>query len=212
MPVRWLQRGARRRVTGALAAVLAGATLAGCGSGSGPGGASSAPSAPTSSSAATGAEQTATSPTGKAAIVVTSAAFISGGKIPVQYSCNGSNTPPPLSWTGLPAGTAGIALVMQDPDATQGTFTHWVVFNMPRGISGITGVGLPAGAAQGRNSNGKAAYLGPCPPSGTHHYYFTVYAERIRLPLRDGAALQEALKVIKANAIASGQLIGLFSS
>ncbi len=99
---------------------------------------------------------------------------------------------------------------MDDPDAVGGTYTHWVVFNLPGTADGITGGRLPAGAAQAQNSGGQAAYLGPCPPSGTHHYRFTVYAEPQRLPLPEGAPLAEALKAIKADAISSGRLTGLF--
>ncbi len=102
--------------------------------------------------------------------------------------------------------------MMDDPDAVGGTYTHWVVFNLPRTTSGITDGRLPRGAAQARNSGGEAAYIGPCPPSGTHHYRFTVYAERIRLPLPDGASLLEALRAIKANAVAAGRVTGVFSS
>jgi Raf kinase inhibitor-like YbhB/YbcL family protein len=111
----------------------------------------------------------------------------------------------------VPAGAVSIALVMDDPDAPGGTFTHWVVFNLPPTATGIAGGRLPSGAAQARNSGGHTAYLGPCPPSGTHHYRFTVYAERRRLSLPRGAALRDVLNAIKTNAIASGQLTGLFS-
>ena len=100
---------------------------------------------------------------------------------------------------------------MDDPDAVGGTYTHWVVFNLPATASGITGGQLPAGAAMAQNSGGQAAYLGPCPPSGTHHYRFTVYAEPKRLSLPAGASLTEALTAIKSNAISSGRLTGLFS-
>jgi Raf kinase inhibitor-like YbhB/YbcL family protein len=101
---------------------------------------------------------------------------------------------------------------MDDPDAPSGTFTHWVVFNLPATSRGIAGGRLPAGAAQGQNGRGQAAYTGPCPPSGTHHYRFTVYAEPRRLPLQAGASLPEALAAIRANPLASGRLTGLFAS
>src|SRR5262249_60924024 len=82
-----------------------------------------------------------------------------------------------------PAGTGSVALSMDDADAPSGTFTHWVVFTLPVTSRGITNGRLPAGAAQAQNGRGQAAYTGPCPPSGTHHYRFTVYAEPNRLPL-----------------------------
>jgi Raf kinase inhibitor-like YbhB/YbcL family protein len=128
------------------------------------------------------------------------------------YSCRGSNTPVPLTWTGVPAGAASVALIMDDPDAPSGTFTHWVVFNLPASSSGLANGRLPAGAAQAQNGRGQAAYTGPCPPSGTHHYRFTIYAEPKKLALRAGAALPEALAAIKANPISSGRLTGLFGS
>lgn len=141
-----------------------------------------------------------------------SPAFAEGGTIPARFTCRGSNTPVPLAWTGVPSRAASIALVVDDPDAPGGTFTHWVVFNLPATASGITGGHLPAGAAQARNSNGRAAYFGPCPPSGTHHYRFTVYAEPKRLPLPSGAPLAQALRAITAAPLASGRLTGLFSA
>jgi Raf kinase inhibitor-like YbhB/YbcL family protein len=132
--------------------------------------------------------------------------------IPVRFSCRGSNTPIPLTWSGVPADAASVALIMDDPDAPSGTFTHWVVFNLPVASRGIMNGRLPAGAAQAQNGRGQAAYTGPCPPSGTHHYRFTIYAEPKRLPLRAGASLPEALAAIRANPLASGRLTGLFAS
>lgn len=141
-----------------------------------------------------------------------SPAFAEGTTIPARFTCRGSSTPVPLSWRSIPPGTASIALVVDDPDAPGGTFTHWVVFNMPGTADGITGGHLPAGAAEAQNSNGRAAYFAPCPPSGTHHYRFTVYAEPKRLPLQAGAPLADALQAIRAQPLASGRLTGLFSA
>jgi Raf kinase inhibitor-like YbhB/YbcL family protein len=151
-------------------------------------------------------------PSGAATITVRSPAFAAGAMIPVRFSCRGSSTPIPLTWTGVPAGAASVALIMDDPDAPSGTFTHWVVFNLPVSSRGITNGRLPAGAAQAQNGRGQAAYTGPCPPSGTHHYRFTVYAEPKRLPLQAGASLAEALAAIRSNPLASGRLTGLFAS
>lgn len=141
-----------------------------------------------------------------------SPAFGAGAAIPARFTCHGIDTPVPLTWTGVPHNAASVALVLDDPDAPGGTFTHWVVFNLPPSAGGIAGGNLPAGAAEARNSNGHAAYYGPCPPSGTHHYRFTVYAEPHRLPLRAGAPLGQALHTIQAGAVASGRLTGLFSA
>jgi Raf kinase inhibitor-like YbhB/YbcL family protein len=190
-----------RAAAGALIG-LAALPLAACG---GTSGGSTRPSpAPSSATPAT--------PSSVAAITVRSPAFGAGAMIPVRFSCRGSNTPIPLAWAGIPTGAASVALIMDDPDAPSGTFTHWVVFNLPVTSRGITNGRLPAGAAQAQNGRGQAAYTGPCPPSGTHHYRFTVYAEPKRLPLQAGAALTEALAAIRANPLASGRLTGLFAS
>ena len=194
------QRG--RATVGALIG-LAALPLAAC---SGTGGGSTGPSPAPSTSAAPA------TPSGAAAITVRSPAFAAGATIPVRFSCRGSNTPIPLAWTGVPTGAASVALIMDDPDAPSGTFTHWVVFNLPATSRGITNGRLPAGAAQAQNGRGQAAYTGPCPPSGTHHYRFTVYAEPRKLPLQAGASLTEALAAIRANPVASGRLTGLFAS
>jgi hypothetical protein len=184
--------------------VLAAALLAGCGgSGGGTGPAASTPAAPAA---------TAPAPSAAAAITVRSPAFAAGAKIPARFSCRGSNTPIPLSWTGIPSAAGSVAMIMDDPDAPNGTFTHWVVFNLPASSTGIASGHIPAGADQAQNGRGQAAYTGPCPPSGTHHYRFTVYAEPEKLPLRAGASLSAALAAIKANPISTGRLVGLFSS
>jgi Raf kinase inhibitor-like YbhB/YbcL family protein len=195
-----------REAVGALIG-LAALLLAACsGSGSGSTGSGSA------ASTAGGPATPTVTPSSTAGITVRSPAFAAGTMIPVRFSCRGSNKPIPLAWTGVPAGAASVALIMDDPDAPSGTFTHWVVFNLPTTSRGITGGRLPAGAAQAQNGRGQAAYTGPCPPSGTHHYRFTVYAEPRRLPLQAGASLTEALAAIRANPLASGRLTGLFAS
>lgn len=141
-------------------------------------------------------------------ITVTSTAFTDGGTIPTRYSCHGDNTSPPLSWTGLPAGTATVALIVDDPDAPGGTYTHWVVWNIPATATSLAdGATPPAPARQGRNSAGHAGYDGPCPPSGTHHYRFTIYAEPSSLPaLPAGAPLTSTLPTLRTHAQAQGTL------
>jgi Raf kinase inhibitor-like YbhB/YbcL family protein len=193
----WAAAGGRRRAVTAAAAAVTGLLLAACGGSAGTPG-QSPPTAPSSPAGARGA------------IEVHSPAFAPGAAIPGRFTCEGSNVPPPLRWSGIPAGTASVALVVDDPDAPGGTYTHWVVFNLPPAVSGIAGGRLPSGAAQALNSGNQAGYTGPCPPDGTHHYQFTIYAERRRLGLASGAALAPALAAIRASAIASGQLVGLF--
>ena len=192
-----------RRAAVGVPAVLAALLLAACSGSTGSG--------PAASTAAAPATPTAP-PSGAAAITVRSPAFAAGAMIPVRFSCRGSNRPIPLTWTGVPVGAGSVALIMDDPDAPSGTFTHWVVFNLPVTSRGITNGRLPGGAAQAQNGRGQAAYTGPCPPSGTHHYRFTVYAEPKRLPLQAGASLAEALTAIRSNPLAAGRLTGLFAS
>ena len=107
------------------------------------------------------------------AFTLTSQAFSEGGAIPSEHSCDGGDKPIPLAWSGVPDGTAELALIMDDPDARG--FVHWVVVGIPASASGLDNGNLPAGASEGRTGFG-VGYGGPCPPSGTHHYSFTLYA------------------------------------
>lgn len=147
-----------------------------------------------------------------AAIEVTSSAFAADEEIPVVHSCAGQNISPPLDWTGVPDEASELALVVDDPDAPRGTFTHWILFGLPPSTSSLDEDAVPAGAKQAKNSAGRAEYMGPCPPSGTHHYRFTVYALDNSLQLADGAATDQALGAISEHAIAQGRLVGLFTA
>jgi Raf kinase inhibitor-like YbhB/YbcL family protein len=143
-------------------------------------------------------------------ITVESPDFTEGGPIPVRYTCDGEDVSPPLRWTGVPAGTPALALVVDDPDAPRGTFTHWVVVDIDPTVTSIARGEVPPGGQQIANSAGKASYMGPCPPSGTHHYRFTVYALNRRLALPPNTTLQSALDAIDAAATAYGRLVGTF--
>ena len=147
-----------------------------------------------------------------AGIEVTSSAFAADEEIPVVYSCAGRNISPPLEWTGVPDQAHEVALVVDDPDAPRGTFTHWILFGLPASTSSLAEDSRPKDARQARNSAGSAAYAGPCPPSGTHHYRFTVYALDAPLELSDGADTHQALEAISEHAIAQGRLVGLFTA
>jgi Raf kinase inhibitor-like YbhB/YbcL family protein len=111
-----------------------------------------------------------------ASISVTSPAFGDGQTIPERYTCRGAGQSPPLRWSGVPAGSSSVALVVTDPDAPRGTFVHWVLYDLPGEDGELSAGQVPAGAQQGENSAGKSGWYPPCPPSGTHHYVFTVYA------------------------------------
>jgi Raf kinase inhibitor-like YbhB/YbcL family protein len=179
----------RRVIAGRVIALVSiGVLLAGCGGGS---------------------EVKSDAPTG---ITVTSTAFAADQPIPATYSCRGENVSPPLAWTGVPDGAREIALVVDDPDAPNGTFTHWVLFGLPPATTSLEQGQVPSGARQAKNSRGHAAYDGPCPPSGTHHYRFTVYALEMPLDLADGAGKEEALDAIGKQATAQGRLVGTFAA
>jgi Raf kinase inhibitor-like YbhB/YbcL family protein len=144
-------------------------------------------------------------------ITVSSAAFGAGGTIPRRYTCAGENLSPPLRWSGVPQGTAGIALVVDDPDAPSGTFVHWLLIGLDPATGGLAEGAVPAGARQLPNSAGDAAWTGPCPPGGpVHHYRFTVYAVGEQPQLAGDADPGAAVEAIEAVATARGRLVGTF--
>lgn len=146
-------------------------------------------------------------------ITVTSPAFENGQPIPARFTCDGDGDgeQPPLAWEGVPEDAAALALIVDDPDAPRGTFVHWVLLDMPVGTTELDSGAIPAGAVQARNSAGGASYFGPCPPSDTHHYRFTLYALSQRTGLDDGADLDDAVDAVESTATAQGQLVGTYS-
>lgn len=146
---------------------------------------------------------------------VTSPAFAGGSMIPVKYTCDGENVSPPLNWSGAPSGTKSLALVCDDPDAPSGEWVHWVLFNIPpltRALGeAVTRDGVLAdGSRQGVNDFRKTGYDGPCPPGGTHRYYFKVYALGTVLNLAPGAAKADLMKAMNGQVLAEGHLMGLY--
>jgi Raf kinase inhibitor-like YbhB/YbcL family protein len=149
-------------------------------------------------------------------LTVTSTAFAQGKPIPSQYSCVGKGVSPPLAWRGAPSGTKSFALIMDDPDAPAGTYVHWVIYNMPGASQGLPesvpgDAKLADGSLQGSNSSRRTGYTGPCPPSGTHRYYFKVYALDASLSLASGASKEQLLGAIRGHILAEGELMGTFS-
>ena len=149
-------------------------------------------------------------------MVLTSAVFQDGERIPSKYTCDGDGISPPLAWSGAPKGTKSIALILDDPDAPRGVFTHWVIFNIPATDNSlhenVPAVGtLSNGATQGSNSGGRIGYTSPCPPSGTHHYVFHLYALDMQLNLQAGATEQDLLAAITGHILAEAKLTGLYS-
>ena len=142
---------------------------------------------------------------------VTSPAFTHGTAIPPNFTADGADVSPELVLANPPAGAASFALVMDDPDAPVGTWVHWVAWNLPADTRAIPEGALPAGAVEGRNSWGRAGYGGPAPPSGTHRYFFKVYAldTTLNLPTStDKAGLERATK---GHILAEAELMGTYS-
>ena len=150
------------------------------------------------------------------AIKVTSTAFTEGEAIPRQYTCDGVNISPSLEWTPTP-GAKTLAIVCDDPDAPAGTWTHWLVYNLPGATMGLI-ENMPAqekvggGGMQGTNDFGKIGYGGPCPPRGTHRYFFKVYALDSELSLKPAATKDQLMKAMEGHVIAQGQLMGTYST
>lgn len=148
-------------------------------------------------------------------ISITSTAFKAEGMIPAKYTCDGADVSPALRWDGIPNGTASIALICDDPDAPMGTWVHWVLFNLPAGTKELKESvppekTLPDGARQGTNDFRKIGYGGPCPPGGTHRYYFKIYALDKQLDMPAGADKAQLLRAMEGHVLAQGQLMGKY--
>ena len=148
-------------------------------------------------------------------INLTSSAFVEGGAIPAQYTCDGANISPPLAWSNLPSNTKAIALVVDDPDAPLKTWVHWVVYDLPPTTTQLPenvkgGDTLPGGGKQGTNDFRKVNYGGPCPPSGTHRYYFKLYALDTETSLKVGANQDDLLNAMDGHILARGELMGTY--
>lgn len=147
---------------------------------------------------------------GPVAMALASPSFNEGDPIPLKFSCDGEDISPELDWFGIPEGTVSLALIMDDPDAPGSTWVHWVLFNLPMDLSGLregmTGVGQ-----DGTNSWNRTGYGGPCPPSGTHRYFFKLYALDTNLDIKSGAnkdALEEAME---GHILGQAELMGTFN-
>lgn len=142
---------------------------------------------------------------------ITSSAFQEGGAIPEKFSKNGQNVSPELRIEGLPADAKTLAVIVDDPDAPVGLFTHWLVWNIDPKTTHITEGNAPSGAIQGKNDFGETGYGGPQPPSGTHRYFFKVFALNGTLDLKPGAKRKDVDAAMKGHVIAQGQLMGKYS-
>lgn len=141
---------------------------------------------------------------------IISPAFVDGGVIPQEFTCDGKNVSPPLSITRVPEEAKSLVLIVDDVDAPMGVFTHWLVFDLYPGITRL-GSGCSPEGTQGTNSFGKEDYGGPCPNSGTHRYYFRLYAldSLLKLPWRTDRGRLEA--AMKGHVLDSAELVGTYS-
>lgn len=150
-------------------------------------------------------------------LMLVSPAFAPGGQIPTEYTCDGADISPPLSWSGVPSGTRSLVLVVEDPDAPSGVFRHWAAFDIPPNLGGLAagyGRNRPAtGFREARNGFGQADYGGPCPPKGhgTHHYHFRLLAiSRPTLDLTPSATAADVLAAARSYAIQQTELTGTY--
>ena len=143
------------------------------------------------------------------AFALSSSAFAQGKPIPAKYTCDGPDISPPLAWSDAPRGTQSFALIMDDPDAPAGTWVHWVLFNLPAQTHQLAE--KAAQGVQGCNSWGRLGYGGPCPPSGTHRYFFRLYALDTLLQLPAGATKEQVLRAMQGHVLAQAELMGVYA-
>ena len=150
------------------------------------------------------------------AIEVSSSAFNEGEPIPSQYTCDGKDISPQLKWSGVPDEAKSIALIADDPDAPGKTWVHWVLFNLPPETTSLDenmpgDVELENGAKQGITDFGDHGYGGPCPPGGTHRYFFKVYALDTELDLNSDVQKDDVVSAMDGHILAEGQLMGTYT-
>jgi Raf kinase inhibitor-like YbhB/YbcL family protein len=144
-------------------------------------------------------------------ISVTTPAFQAGGDIPAKFTCNGANVNPELKINGAPNEAKSLVLIVDDPDAPHGLFTHWILWNIDPKTTNIGENSAPVGGVQGTNDFGKRNYGGPCPPSGTHRYFFKIFALDTKLDLKPSARRAELEAAMRGHTLAQGELMGRYS-
>jgi Raf kinase inhibitor-like YbhB/YbcL family protein len=142
---------------------------------------------------------------------ITSTNFVEGGNIPSKFTCDGGDANPALRFEGAPAEAKSLALIVDDPDAPSGLFTHWLVWNIDPKTTAIEENSAPSNAIQGKNDFGKSSYGGPCPPSGTHRYFFKVFALDRQLDLPAGSKRAQLDAQMRGHIIGQGELMGRYS-
>jgi len=140
-------------------------------------------------------------------LLITSDAFENNGFIPSKFTCDGDDINPALKIEGIPEGTQSLVLIVDDPDAPMGTWDHWVVWNIPL-VEKIEESSVPG--TEGFNDFGRHSYGGPCPPSGTHRYFFKVYALDTKLVLGPNSRKKDVERAMKSHLLAGGEIVGLY--
>lgn len=141
-------------------------------------------------------------------LIVTSPAFGDKSRIPSKYTCDGDDVNPPIMIEGIPEAAESLVLIVDDPDAPRGTWDHWIVWNIPP-KGRLEEDSVPG--TEGMNDSGRQSYSGPCPPSGTHRYFFKVYALDTKLNLPTNSRKRDVERAMKGHILAEGQLVGLYS-
>jgi len=154
-------------------------------------------------------------PEGGRTMKITSSAFNEGQMIPLKFTCDGQDISPPLEWDNAPGAAKSFALICDDPDAPMGTWVHWVVYDIPPDMKNLAEDIRPErelgrGIRQGKNSWPNIGYGGPCPPGGTHRYYFKLYALDTMLNLKPGATKEQLLQAMKGHVLEEAQLMGKY--
>ena len=144
------------------------------------------------------------------AVKITSPAFKQRERIPPKYTCDGMDVNPPLTIENVPLKAKSLALIVDDPDAPRGTWVHWVLWNVDPGTREVKEQSIPTGATQGVNDFGNRDYGGPCPPSGTHRYFFKLYALDTALTLGPDATKAALEVAMKGHILAEAEIIGLY--
>ena len=147
---------------------------------------------------------------------VKSTAFAPGEPIPAKYTCDGGDLSPPLQWVDPPSDTQSFALIADDPDAPAGTWVHWVLYNLPADTRALpealsADAELPGGGRHGQNSWRRLGYGGPCPPGGTHRYFFKLYALDTMLDLAAGANAKQLLPAMAGHILAQAEVMGVYT-
>jgi Raf kinase inhibitor-like YbhB/YbcL family protein len=142
---------------------------------------------------------------------LTSPDFGEGGNIPERFTCDGKDISPTLKIDGIPKGAKSLVLIVDDPDAPGGNFTHWLIWNIVPDLTEIVANKLPAHAVQGVNDFGKSKYSGPCPPAGVHRYYFRLYALDTTLTLPQTSKRKVVDSAIKGHIVADATLMGRYA-